>query len=199
MRGRLRTGGCVPERHGTADSATPAPPAGGFLSLWDVAWFLLTEVNPIPGTAPWADFASYLANRVQDPAVRRALYAWAGDHRSGTAPQGPQARPVPEGGANWSPILVEIERSGADHDTYLVSVYAIRDGRAQLMASNTLVRQHVQQYVRESLDHAFRQIDRNGDELIAFALPRDWLGEPVDEWHTSADDATPLGCSSPSW
>jgi hypothetical protein len=179
---------------------TPLPPllpAGGFLSLWDVAWFLLTEVSPAPGTAPWADFAAYLADRTQEPAVRRALYTWARDHRSGSAPQRPQTRPVPDGGAKWSPILVEIERSGADHDAYLVSVYAIRDGCAQLVASDTLARRYLQEYVRERLDHAFRQIDRSGDELIAFALPRDWLGEPVDEWRTSADDPTPLGCSSP--
>ncbi|MEV0000336.1 trypsin-like peptidase domain-containing protein [Streptomyces sp. NPDC050848] len=176
----------------------PLPPAGGFLSLWDVAWFLLTEVTPAPGTTPWADFAVHLADRAEDPAVRRALYAWAGDRRSGTNPQERQARPAPAGGMRWSPILVEIERSGVDHDQYLVSLYVIRDGRAQLVASSTLARRYAQEYVRERLDHAFRQIDREGgEELIAFALPRDWLGEPVDEWHTSADDATPLGCSSP--
>ncbi|MFF2378821.1 trypsin-like peptidase domain-containing protein [Streptomyces sp. NPDC058108] len=175
----------------------PLPPAGDFLSLWDVAWFLLTEVNPMPGTAPWADFAAYLADRAQDADVRRALYAWAGDHRMGTTRQRPKTRLVPDGVTKWSPILVEIERSGADRDTYMVSVYAIRGGRAQLVASNTLARQHMQEYVRERLDHAFRQLDRSGDELIAFALPRDWLAEPVDEWHAGVDDATPLGCSSP--
>ncbi|MEU9304306.1 trypsin-like peptidase domain-containing protein [Streptomyces sp. NPDC048269] len=175
----------------------PLPPAGGFLSLWDVAWFLLTEVSPVPGTSPWADLAAFLADRAQDLAVRRALYTWAGDHLKGTAPQKPKPRPVEDSDVKWSPVLVEIERSGADHDAYLVSIYAIRDGRAQLVATNTLARRYVQEYVRERLDHAFRQIDRSGDELIAFALPGDWLGEPVDEWHTSADDPTPLGCSSP--
>ncbi|MFE4337147.1 trypsin-like peptidase domain-containing protein [Streptomyces sp. NPDC056831] len=176
----------------------PLPPAGGFLSLWDVAWFLLTEVNPAPGTAPWADFAAYLGDRTQDPTVRRALRTWAAGRRSGTALQGPsRARPVLAGGTTWSPILVEIERSGADHDVYLVSVYVIRDGRAQLVASDTLARRYAQEYVRECLDHAFRQIDRDGEELIAFALPGDWLGEPVDEWRTSADDAAPVGCFSP--
>ncbi|MCY0942018.1 trypsin-like peptidase domain-containing protein [Streptomyces antarcticus] len=197
--------GCVDDRAPEAvyrsvmGPLAPLPPVGaGFLSLWDVAWFLLTEVTPAPGTAPWADFAAHLADRTQDPAVRSALYQWAGDHRSGTAPQGPGNRPVPgDGGAKWSPILVEIERSGADHDAYLVSVYAIRGGRSQLVASNTLAKGRVREYVSERLDHAFRQIDRSGDELIAFALPRDWLGEPVDEWHTSAEDPTPLGCSHP--
>ncbi|MFJ5078703.1 trypsin-like peptidase domain-containing protein [Streptomyces sp. NPDC088553] len=172
----------------------PPPPAGGFLSLWDVAWFLLTEVEPAPGTAPWADFAAYLAGRSPDPAVRRGLLAWAEEHGAGTAPRESWA-PDP---MTWSPILVEIERSGSDRDTYLVSVHAVRDGRARLVASTTLARGRVQEYVREHLGHAFAHIDReNGDELIAFAVPGDWLGEPVDEWHTSADDAAPLGCSSP--
>ncbi|MGV9315660.1 VMAP-C domain-containing protein [Streptomyces sp. NPDC003691] len=190
---------CAPEIvYGSVmGSSLTLAPADGFLSLWDVAWFLLTEVSPAPGTAPWADFAGYLADRTQDGAVRRALYTWAADHRPGPAPQKPTAHLVPDGGTKWSPILVEIERSGADRDAYLVSVYAIRDGRTWLVATDTLARRHVEEYVTDRLDHAFRQIDRSGDELIAFALPRDWLGEPVDEWRTSADDPTPLGCSSP--
>ncbi|WP_426366747.1 trypsin-like peptidase domain-containing protein [Streptomyces sp. E-08] len=172
----------------------PPPPAGGFLSLWDVAWFLLTEVEPAPGSAPWADFAVYLGDRSQDPAVRRALLAWAADHGVRTAPREP-LRPGP---VTWSPILVEIERSGSDRDMYLVSVHAVRDGRARLVAGSTLAGRRVQEYVTEHLGHAFEHIDREGgDELIAFALPGDWLGEPVDEWRTSADDAAPLGCSSP--
>ncbi len=176
----------------------PLPPAGGFLSLWDVAWFLLTEVEPAPGTAPWADFAVHLAERTEDQAVRHALHAWAGDHRAGTVLQASaRARPTPVGGTTWSPILVEIEHSGADRDVYLVSVYAVRDGRAQLVASSTVARQHAQECVREHLDQAFGRIDPEGEELIAFALPGDWLGEPVDEWRTSADDAAPLGCFSP--
>ncbi|MFJ9323941.1 VMAP-C domain-containing protein [Streptomyces globisporus] len=176
----------------------PPPPAGGFLSLWDVAWFLLTEVDPAPGTAPWADFAVHLAGRTEDPAVRNALHTWAADHRAGTAPQAtPQARPTPAGGPRWSPILVEIEHSGADRDAYVVSVHVVRGGRAQLVASSTVARQHAQEWVREHLDQAFGQIDREGEELIAFAVPGDWLGEPVHEWRTGADDAAPLGCSSP--
>ncbi|MGV9278193.1 VMAP-C domain-containing protein [Streptomyces griseosporeus] len=175
----------------------PPPPGGGFLSLWDVAWFLLTEVEPPPGTAPWADFAARLADRAKDPDTRQALYAWAADRRPGTPPREPRSRRQPGDGPKWSPILVEIERSGADRDAYLVSLYAIRDGRASLVASDTLRRAHLQEYVGERLDHAFRQIDREGDELIAFALPRDFLEEPVDAWCTAPDDPTPLGCSSP--
>ncbi|MGW4749374.1 VMAP-C domain-containing protein [Streptomyces sp. NPDC004290] len=187
-------------------SLPPLPPAGGFLSLWDVAWFLLTEVEPAPGSAPWADFAAHLADRSRDPAVRRELLAWAADHGVRPAPRAALDRPddhadrEPLGPdeAMWSPILVEIERSGSDRDTYLVSVHAVRDGRARLVASATLPGRDVQEYVRKHLDLAFAHIDRaEGDELIAFALPGDWLGEPVDEWRTSEDDAVPLGCSSP--
>ncbi|MBX9392513.1 serine protease [Streptomyces sp. TRM72054] len=175
----------------------PPPPAGGFLSLWDVAWFLLTEVRTVPGAAPCADFATYLAELAPDPATRRNLFTWAGNHRAGTATLGPWTHPVRDGRTKWSPVLVEIERSGVGHDAYLVSVYAILDRRTQLVASKTLARRHVPEYVRGRLDLAFRQIDRSGEELIAFALPRDWLDEPVDEWHTSDDDPTPLGCSAP--
>ncbi len=175
----------------------PPPPTEGFLSLWDVAWFLLTEVPPTSSTGSLSDFVTHLAHHTQDPAVQRTLYAWAAEHRPETETPWPTAPPVPNGGPRWSPILVEVEHSGADRDAYLVSVFVIRDGRARLVSSDTRARPHVQEYVRANLDTAFRQIDRSGDELIAFALPRDWLGEPVDQWQTSADDPTPLGCSSP--
>ncbi|MFD9422981.1 MULTISPECIES: trypsin-like peptidase domain-containing protein [unclassified Streptomyces] len=190
---------CAPEAgyQSVMGPLAPPPPVGGFLSLWDVAWFLLTEVTPSPGTAPWSAFAAYVADRAQDPAVRRALHAWARDGLPATAPAALTAQPVPGGGPTWSPILVEVERSGADRDAYVVSIYVIRGGRAQLVVSNTLAGRDIQEYVRERLDDAFLQIDRDGDELIAFALPRDLLGEPVDQWPTSADDPTPLGCSSP--
>ncbi|MEU2853963.1 trypsin-like peptidase domain-containing protein [Streptomyces syringium] len=197
-------GACTPETayRSVMEPLTPLPPpppSGGFRSLWDVAWFLLTEVNTEPGAAPWADFAAHLADRTQDQAVQHALFTWAGDHRPGTTPRPrrPTTGSVQDEDVKWSPILVEIEQSGADRDMYLVSIYAIRDGRAQLVASNTVARRQVQEYVRDRLDHAYRQLDHRGDELIAFALPRDWLGEPVEDWHTSAEDPAPLGCSSP--
>ncbi|MEU4116468.1 trypsin-like peptidase domain-containing protein [Kitasatospora sp. NPDC028055] len=189
---------CDPEREyrNAVGVLAPPPPVGGFRSLWDVAWFLLTEVAPAQGTAPWSVFAVRIADHAKDPVVGRALRAWAGDNGPGWAARKPMS-PVPGNGPRWSPILVEVERSGSDRDAFVVSIFAITDGCAQLVASDTVAHRGVQGYVRERLDAAFRQIDHGGEELIAFALPRDWLGEPVDQWHTSPDDPTPLGCSSP--
>ncbi|MEH0579328.1 hypothetical protein QBA54_33730 [Streptomyces sp. B21-108] len=39
--------------------------------------------------------------------------------------------------------------------------------------------------------------DPGCDELITFALPRDWIDLPVDRWASTPDDDTPLGCVYP--
>ncbi|MEU1629651.1 trypsin-like peptidase domain-containing protein [Streptomyces sp. NPDC020096] len=169
----------------------PAHPARGFRSLWEAAWYLVSEVSPHSGTAPAAEFARALAARVADPDVRRGLQTWARGHR------GPGC-PVPGRGRHqWSPILVEIDRSGADRNTFLVEVSAFRDGHRRVVGTRTLPKAKVRGYVLERIDEAFRELDPSGDELIAFAVPREWLNQPIDRWERSRSDPSPLGCFSP--
>lgn len=98
---------------------------------------------------------------------------------------------------SWSPILVELARSGAGGDQVLVEVSACRDGHRHPVGSRTLARSQVRPYVQERIDEAFGQLAPDADELIAFVLPREWLNEPVAHWERSVDDPTPLGCSYP--
>ncbi|MFD0416785.1 trypsin-like peptidase domain-containing protein [Streptomyces sp. NPDC127108] len=97
----------------------------------------------------------------------------------------------------WSPILVELARSGAGGDQVLVEVSACRDGHRHPVGSRTLARSQVRPYVQERIDEAFGQLAPDAEELIAFVLPREWLNEPVAHWERSVDDPTPLGCSYP--
>ncbi|MFD9865256.1 VMAP-C domain-containing protein [Streptomyces alboflavus] len=97
----------------------------------------------------------------------------------------------------WSPILVELARSGAGDDQVLVEVSACRDGHRHPVGSRTLARSQVRPYVQERIDAAFGQLAPDAEELIAFVLPREWLNEPVAHWERSVDDPTPLGCSYP--
>lgn len=97
----------------------------------------------------------------------------------------------------WSPILVELARSGAGDDQVLVEVSACRDGHRHPVGSRTLTRSQVRPYVQERIDEAFGQLAPDAEELIAFVLPREWLNEPVAHWERSVDDPTPLGCSYP--
>jgi hypothetical protein len=97
----------------------------------------------------------------------------------------------------WSPILVEIDRSGGDRNLFLVEVSAYRDGRRLLVGARTLPKSGIRAYVLERIDEAFRELDRDGEELIAFAVPRNWLNQPIDHWQRAKGDATPLGSFSP--
>ncbi|MFF4338522.1 trypsin-like peptidase domain-containing protein [Kitasatospora sp. NPDC001540] len=181
-----------------AGGLAPDPPGGVFHSLWDVAWFLLTEVDTKVSPAPWSDLAARVADLVGDPTVRNDLLNWAAESRPApAAPPVQSTPPRPEGGSHWSPILIEIDRSGADSNLYNVSISAVRDGHAQVVAQETVPGRRVREFVEERLDSAFHLIGRGSDELIVFALPTDWLGEPVDQWQAEPDDPTPLGCSSP--
>ncbi|MFE4059522.1 trypsin-like peptidase domain-containing protein [Streptomyces sp. NPDC059096] len=97
----------------------------------------------------------------------------------------------------WSPILVEIRRSGAGRNALLVEVSAYRDGRRRLVGEERLAEREVRAWVLDRIDDAFAEIDPAGRELIAFALPRGWLNKPVDRWAGRKAMSTPLGCVAP--
>lgn len=99
--------------------------------------------------------------------------------------------------ATWSPIVVEIDRSGAGADQVTVEVSAYRDGQRRPVGSRRLPRSAVRAFVQERIDEAFTQLDPGADELLAFVLPREWLNEPVAHWECGEDDSTPLGCAHP--
>lgn len=107
------------------------------------------------------------------------------------------AGPVPPAAASWSPILVELDHSGAGADQVTVEVSAYRDGQRRRVGSHRLPRGAVRTYVQERIDEAFTQLAPDADELITFVLPRDWLNEPVAHWECGVDDSTPLGCAYP--
>ncbi|MFD7219970.1 trypsin-like peptidase domain-containing protein [Streptomyces sp. NPDC059892] len=105
--------------------------------------------------------------------------------------------PVGRSTRRWSPILVEIKRSGADRGKLLVEVSAYRDGGRRLVGEERLAEREVRAWVLDRIDDAFAEIDTEGRELIAFALPRAWLNKPVDQWTARKGMSTPLGCVAP--
>ncbi|WP_327233777.1 serine protease [Streptomyces sp. NBC_01317] len=110
----------------------------------------------------------------------------------------PGPAPGPPGGTrHWSPILVEIRRSGADRNALLVEVSAYRHGHRRLVGEQRLAKRDVRAWVLDRIDDAFAELDTAGRELIAFALPRDWLNHPVDQWSARKGTRTPLGCVAP--
>ncbi|MFJ9863780.1 trypsin-like peptidase domain-containing protein [Streptomyces sp. NPDC101165] len=98
---------------------------------------------------------------------------------------------------SWSPILVELDRSGAGADQVTVEVSAYRDGLRRPVGAVRLPRARVRAYVQECVDEAFTHLAPGADELITFVLPREWLNEPVAGWECGPDDSTPLGCAHP--
>jgi hypothetical protein len=148
----------------------PAPPEG-FASLWAAAWFVLCELDD-PATV--TRFADRLDALLDAPAGARA----------GASP-------------DWSPILVDLRPSGAGGDQVRVEVSAYSGGRRHPVASDTVARAGLSGYVQDRIEAAFRHLTPGADELIAFALPRDWLDWPVDRWESGPDDPTPLGCAYP--
>lgn len=204
----------------------PPVPPGGFTSLWSAAWYVLSEVD-VPGAAErFADRLAGLveagggaaAGESGDvgrggelPGSREAGCAYASRDaarvRDGRGPDAPGAAAAPEppsarpasgrAPSPWSPILVDIARSGAGDDQVLVEVSACRDGHRHPVGARTLAKGRVRPYVQQLIDEAFGQLAPDAEELIAFVLPREWLNEPVARWERSADDPTPLGCSYP--
>lgn len=150
----------------------PPVPHGGFGSLWSAAWYVLSEVEEPEALTRLADRLTGLL-----------------DAPRSTAPSG--APP------DWSPILVEIDHSGAGDDQLLVEVSAYREGHRHPVGSDTLASGRVRTYVQERVDDAFSHLAPGTDELLAFVLPRALLNWPVAQWECGADDPTPLGCSYP--
>lgn len=148
----------------------PPLPERGFASLEAAAWYVRWEV---PGAEAVVRFADLLQELLEAP----------------------PAQPSPA--KVWSPILVEIDHSGAGADRFTVEISVYREGHRQRVGSHRLPRAAVQAYVQQSIDDAFSQLSPNADELITFVLPREWLNEPVAHWECGLDDPTPLGCAHP--
>ncbi|MEU9286648.1 trypsin-like peptidase domain-containing protein [Streptomyces sp. NPDC048275] len=167
---RLRLG-CDPNRLyvDAVGPFGPPLPEEGFASLWAAAWYVLWEVADPQALAR---FAGRLAELLD-------------------APSAPSRTP------SWSPILIEIDHSGAGGDQVNVVVSAYRAGTRRPVGARRLPRSGVRAYVQECIDDAFVQLEPDAEELIAFVLPRAWLDEPVAHWARGADDDTPLGCAYP--
>ncbi|MFE7589221.1 trypsin-like peptidase domain-containing protein [Kitasatospora sp. NPDC057512] len=171
----------------------PAHPSWEFDSYWDLAWYLMSEVVAAPGGCPVSSFVETLAARTEDPVAQLDLRRWLRRHQPtpGAPPAGSQDRP------RWSPILVEIDRSGSGPGSFMVEISAFRDGHRHLVGTRTLPKARIRDFVVSHIDAAFHELDHHGSALIAFAVPREWLNQPLDEWHRAKDDSTPLGCFSP--
>ncbi|MFF7854076.1 trypsin-like peptidase domain-containing protein [Streptomyces sp. NPDC007904] len=144
---------------------------------------------PLPdgGFASLASAAAYVQWEVPEP---EAVTRFAGRLRE--LLDGPAPRP-----SVWSPVVVEIEHSGAGADQVTVEVSACRDGRRHPVGTRRLPRSGVRAYVQERIDEAVARLEPGAEELLAFVLPREWLNEPVADWECGADDPTPLGCAYP--
>lgn len=180
---------CRPERlyqDAVGPLALPLPPHG-FGSLWDAAWYLLSEV---PDPTAVARFAERLADFVADAPTRGALRSWPRPR-----PPAPQRRPSAV--RPWSPILVEIAPSGAGADLFLVEVSAYSGQHRRVVGSRRLPGDRVRSYVLERIDEAYHELESDARELIAFVLPRRWLNTDVAHWQRSADDDSPLGAFAP--
>jgi hypothetical protein len=154
----------------------PEPPLEGFDSLWSAALFVLCELDGPDAAATVARFADRLQALLRAP-VEAAVEAAA----------------APE----WSPILVDLQRSGAGDDMVRVEVSAYSGGRRHPVDSGTVPQSRLADYVQDRIDAAFGYLTPGCDELITFALPRDLLDLPVDRWDLGSDDPTPLGCRHP--
>jgi hypothetical protein len=99
--------------------------------------------------------------------------------------------------AETGAILVELGHSGAGDGLVRVEVSAYSEGRRHAVPAQTVPRAGVRACVQDRIEDAFCHLTPGADELIAFALPRDWLDWPVDRWEKGPDDDTPLGCVHP--
>ncbi|ELS52999.1 VMAP-C domain-containing protein [Streptomyces viridochromogenes] len=99
--------------------------------------------------------------------------------------------------AETGAILVELGHSGAGDDLVRVEVSAYSAGRRHPVPAETVPKSRLRAYVQDRIEDAFCHLTPGADELIAFALPRDWLDWPVDRWEKGPDDDTPLGCVHP--
>jgi hypothetical protein len=184
----------------------------GFTSLWDAAWYLLSEV-PDPTAA--TRFTQRLADFVDDRPTRTALRAWptapatttaASTSMSATATAATNAAATTaavrhgaprDRAAAWSPILVEIAQSGSGDHHFLVEVSAYNNGHRRVVGSRRLPVERVRPYALERIDEAYHELEPGARELLAFVLPRRWLNADVAHWKRSADDDSPLGSFAP--
>lgn len=150
----------------------PDAPEEGFDSLWSAALFVLCEVDGPDAAATVARFTVHVEALFQSPVETAA------------AP-------------DWSPILVDLQHSGAGDGHVRVEVSAYSGGRRHPVGSETVPQAGLRAYVQDRIEAAFRHLTPGCDELLAFALPRDWIDLPVDRWANSPDDDTPLGCVYP--
>ncbi|MEU5519607.1 trypsin-like peptidase domain-containing protein [Streptomyces sp. NPDC047860] len=160
----------------------PDLPAGGFGSLTSLAVYLQLEV---PEAVP-----QFLVRLRELLDGAESGCGEAG--KPGTTPRRPPGR-----APAWSPIVVEIDHSGAGPDQVTVEVSAYREGRRRPVGARRLPWSGVRAYVQEHIDQAVTQLAPGADELLAFILPRGWLNWPVARWECGADDPTPLGCAYP--
>lgn len=195
----------------------PPLPEGGFDSPARAAAYVQWEVPDPEAVTVFADrLAELLATRAErtdgtEGAGRTDLAEGAeriegaeGAEPSSAPDSAPDPDPVPDpfpgaadAPATWSPIVVEIEHSGAGADQVTVEVSAYRHGHRRPVGARRLPRTGVRAFVQERIDEAFTQLAPDAEELITFVLPREWLNEPVARWECSPDDPTPLGCAYP--
>ncbi|MFI0192274.1 trypsin-like peptidase domain-containing protein [Streptomyces sp. NPDC017082] len=178
----------------------PPLPAGGFPSLWHAAGYVRWEV-PDPDAA--RRFTGRLGElldggtALRTPTVLHAAAPQAPPAFPAAPAPAPQVfLPAPDAPA-WSPVVVEIDHSGAGPDQVTVEVSAYRDGRRRPVGARRLPRTGVRAYVQNRIDEAVAHLAPDADELVAFVLPREWLNEAVAQWECGADDSTPLGCAYP--
>ncbi|MFB8174691.1 trypsin-like peptidase domain-containing protein [Streptomyces sp. NPDC055966] len=157
----------------------PPLPTGGFASLGAAAAYVQWEV-------PDPQAVSRLADRLQE------LLGGGVARPPEPAPPRPSSAPSP-----WSPVVVEIDHSGAGPDQVTVEVSAYRDGRRRPVGAGRLPRTAVRAYVQSRIDEAVAHLAPDADELVTFVLSREWLNEAVAHWECSAEDSTPLGCAYP--
>ncbi|MET8561981.1 trypsin-like peptidase domain-containing protein [Streptomyces flaveolus] len=159
----------------------PPLPPGGFSSLWAAAAYVQWEVPDPRAVTRFADRLLELLDG--EPALRDPA-----------APDAPAAKPAAPA---WSPVVVEIDHSGAGPDQVTVEVSAYRDGRRRPVGARRLPRTGVRAYVQSRIDEAVAHLAPDAEELVTFVLPREWLNEAVAHWECGADDSTPLGCAYP--
>ncbi|MFD5846371.1 VMAP-C domain-containing protein [Streptomyces chartreusis] len=99
--------------------------------------------------------------------------------------------------AETGAILIELGHSGAGEDLVRVEVSAYSAGRRHPVPAETVPKSLLRTCIQDRIEDAFCHLTPGADELIAFALPRDWLDWPVDRWEKGPDDDTPLGCVHP--
>ncbi|MFC8344897.1 trypsin-like peptidase domain-containing protein [Streptomyces sp. NPDC057280] len=167
-----RRADCDPDRlyRDAVGAFGPELPPGGFATLGAAAGYVQWEVPDAEAVTRFADLLQELLDA-------------------------PPARPATA--SSWSPIVVELDHSGAGPDQVTVEVSAYREGQRRRVGSRRLPRSAVREYVQRSIDEAFTHLSSDAAELLTFVLPREWLNEPVAHWECGTEDSTPLGCAYP--